>query len=169
MFPSSHSGVAVAIRENTFLPANVRRIYTPSVAMAGRVGVLKLVRGDAAFFDQESLPAAVPIEPARRSRLSEEVWKLPPRHSWMRHRHTWYMCFCWMPMVMSHTRDGPSRSPGTGELKNFYVLITCRPLTHTSQLERLSSALSPTLGSTSSVSHPRFKCLCNCEYFPTAL
>ena len=46
--PSKHSGVAIAIRENTFLPANVRRIYTPFAPLAGRGG-LKLVRGDAAF------------------------------------------------------------------------------------------------------------------------
>ena len=49
LFPSKHSGVAIAIRENTFLPANVRRTYTPPAPLAGRGGAPKLVRGDAAF------------------------------------------------------------------------------------------------------------------------
>ena len=49
LFPSKHSGPAIAIRENTFLPADVRRIYTPPAPLAGRGGALKLVRGDAAF------------------------------------------------------------------------------------------------------------------------
>ena len=49
LFPSKHSGVAIAMRENTFLPANVRRMNSPPAPLAGRGGALKLVRGDAAF------------------------------------------------------------------------------------------------------------------------
>ena len=66
-------GVAIAIRENTFLPANVRRIYTPHAQLAGRGGGLKLVRGDAAFFDHEPIPAAVPIESARETTQREDL------------------------------------------------------------------------------------------------
>ena len=46
---SKHSGEAIVLRENTFLPANVRRIYTPLAPLAGGGGALKLVRGTAAF------------------------------------------------------------------------------------------------------------------------
>ena len=47
LFPSKHSGVAIALRENTFVPVNVRDIYSPPAPLAGRGGALKLVRGDA--------------------------------------------------------------------------------------------------------------------------
>ena len=67
LFPSKHSGVAIAIRENTFLPANVRRICTPSAPL------LKLVRGDAAFFDHELILAAVSIESARETPQREDL------------------------------------------------------------------------------------------------
>ena len=76
LFPSKNSGVAIAIRENTFLPANVRRvrrIYTPPAPLAGRGGALKLVRGDAAFSDHEPIPAAVPIESARETTQRKDL------------------------------------------------------------------------------------------------
>ena len=41
MFPSKHSRVAIAIRENTLLPANVRRIYSPPAPLTGRGRALK--------------------------------------------------------------------------------------------------------------------------------
>ena len=74
LFPSKHSGVAVAIRENTFLPANVRRIYTPPAPLAGRGGALKLVRGDAAFL---IMSQNLPPSPSnlREKELSEKIWK----------------------------------------------------------------------------------------------
>ena len=81
LFPSKHSGVAIAIRENTFLSANVRRIYTPPAPVAGRGGALKLVRGDAAFFDHEPVPAAVPIESARETTQREDMEVF-----WTKHR-----------------------------------------------------------------------------------
>ena len=74
LFPSKHSGVAIAIRENTFLPANVRRIYTPPAPLAGRGGALKLVRGDAAFL---IMSLFLPPSPSnlREKQLSEKIWK----------------------------------------------------------------------------------------------
>ena len=67
-------GVATAIRENTFLPANVRRIYTPLAPLAGRGGALKLVRGDAAFL---IMSLYLPPSPSnlREKQLSEKIWK----------------------------------------------------------------------------------------------
>ena len=74
LFPSKHSGVAIAIRENTFLPANVRRIYSPPSQLAGRGGALKLVRGDAAFL---IMSLDLPPSPSnlREKQLSEKFWK----------------------------------------------------------------------------------------------
>ena len=74
LFPSKHSEVAIAIRENTFLPANVRRIYTPPAPLAGRRGALKLVRGDAAFL---IMSLYLPPSPSklREKQLSEQNWK----------------------------------------------------------------------------------------------
>ena len=74
LFPSKHSGVAIAIRENTFLPANVRRIYTSPAPLAGRGGALKLVQGDAAFL---ILSLYLPPYPTnlREKQLSEKIWK----------------------------------------------------------------------------------------------
>ena len=68
------SGVAIAIQENTFLPANVRRIYTPPAPLAGRGGALKLVRGDAAFL---IMSLYLPPSPSnlREKQLSEKNWK----------------------------------------------------------------------------------------------
>ena len=48
-FTAFRGGKDLCFRENTFLPGNVRRIYTPPAPLAGRGGALKLVRGDAAF------------------------------------------------------------------------------------------------------------------------
>ena len=74
LFPSKHSRVAIAIRENTFLPANVRRIYTPPAQLAGRGGALKLVRGDAAFL---IMTFFLPPSPSnlREKQRSEKIWK----------------------------------------------------------------------------------------------
>ena len=67
LFPSKHSGVAIALREDTFLPANVRRIYTPPAPLAGtRWGTEAGQRGRG-FSDHELIPATVPIESARET------------------------------------------------------------------------------------------------------
>ena len=73
LFPSKHSAVAIAIRENTFLPAKVRRIYTPAAPLAGRGGALKL-RGDAAFL---IMSLYLPPSPSNlpEKQLSEKIWK----------------------------------------------------------------------------------------------
>ena len=67
LFPSKHSGVAIAIRENTFLPANVRRIYTPPAPLAGRGASTEAGQRICGFSDHEFIPAAVPIEFARET------------------------------------------------------------------------------------------------------
>ena len=67
LFPSKHSGVAIDIRENTFLSANVRCIYTPPAPLAGR-------GGDAAFL---IMSLYLPPSPSnlREKQLSEKIWK----------------------------------------------------------------------------------------------
>ena len=74
LLPSKHSEVAIVIRENTFLPVNVRRIYTPPAPLAGRGGALKLVRGDAAFL---IMSLYLPPSPSnlREEQLSEKIRK----------------------------------------------------------------------------------------------
>ena len=74
LFPCKHSEAAIAIRESTFLPANVRRIYTPPEPLAGRGGALKMVRGDAAFL---IMSLHLPPSPSnlREKQLSEKIWK----------------------------------------------------------------------------------------------
>ena len=74
LFPSKHPGVAIAMREHTFLPANVRRIYTPLAPLAGRGRALKLVRGDVAFL---IMSLYLPPSPSdlRDKQLSEKIWK----------------------------------------------------------------------------------------------
>ena len=72
LFPSKHSRVAIAIRENTFKPANVRRIYTPTAPLAGRGGTQTGPRRRG-FFDHEPKPAAVPIESARKTTQREDL------------------------------------------------------------------------------------------------
>ena len=66
--------VAIPIRENTFQPPNVRRIYTPPAPLAGRGVVLKLVRGDAAFL---IISLFLPPSPSnlREKQLNEKIWK----------------------------------------------------------------------------------------------
>ena len=71
------AGISVSIQalgENTFLSANVRRIYTPPAPLAGRGGALKLVRGDAPFL---TMSLHLPPSPSnlREKQLSEKFWK----------------------------------------------------------------------------------------------
>ena len=64
LFPSKHSGVAIAIRENTFLPATVRRICTPQAGPRRR-----------GFFLIMSLYLPPSPSNLREKQLSEKIWK----------------------------------------------------------------------------------------------
>ena len=62
--PIQSLGVAMAIRENTFLPVDVRRIYTPPAPLAGRGGGTEAGPGRGGLSDHEPSIAAIPIESA---------------------------------------------------------------------------------------------------------
>ena len=143
LFPSKHSG----IRDNTFLPANVRRIYTPPAQLAGRGGALKLVRGDAAFL---IMSLYLPPSPSNLRENSAQKIGSGRARFWMSHLRVSCLCFCWTPMVTSPKLHGQSRLVSTAANKlhstasaweNFCEIITCRRRT-------LTFPWSPTLRST---------------------
>ena len=156
LFPSKHSGVAIAIRENTFLPANVRRIYTPPAPLAGRGGALTLVRGDAAFL---IMSLYLPPSPSnlREKQLGENMWKWARKVLDETPSRVVPVLVRWTPMVTSPKLHGQSRLASTATKKlhstasaweNFCEIITCRRRTLTFPWERLSLDPSPTLRST---------------------
>ena len=158
LFPSKHSEAAIAIRENTFLPANVSGVHTPPAPLAGRGGALKLVRGDAAFLIM-SLYLPPSQSKLREKQLSEMIWK-------------------WARGVLDETPSrvvpvllldanghiskihGQNRPVSTAAKKTHSVASVwenscgttiCKRRTHTSQLVRLSLDLSPILRSADAV------------------
>ena len=154
----STRGVAIAIRVNTFLPANVRRIYSPPSQLAGRGGALKLVRGDAALYLLPS-PSNLP-----EKQLSEKFWKwarmildeTPSRI---------------VPVLLLDANGHISRTPCSDQVgkysskkllsmasawENCCEIIICRRRTLTFLWERLSLDPSPTLRLTLRVFRPLF-------------
>ena len=117
MFPSKHSGVAIAIRENTFLPANVRRINTPPAPLAGRGGSLKLVRGDAAFFLIMSLFLPTSTSNLRRENNSARRFGSGRLRFWTKRRRASCQCFCRMTTVTFPKLHGQSRPVSTAARK----------------------------------------------------
>ena len=147
MFPSKHLGVAIAIRENTFLPANVRRITAP---LAGRGGVLKLVRGDAAFL---IMSLYLPPSPSnlREKQLSEKIWmwarrfldetlsRVVPVLLLDANGHTSQTT--WPDKIRKYSSKKPHSTVSAWE--NFCGTTICKRRTHTFQWERLSLDPSP--------------------------
>ena len=60
--------VAIAIRENTFLPANVRRIYTPPAQLAGRGGATEAGQRRRGFSNHELIPMGCQVDVSGRRR-----------------------------------------------------------------------------------------------------
>ena len=163
LFPSKHSGVAIAIRENTFLPANVRRIYSPPSQLAGRGGALKLVRGDAAFLIM-SLYLPPPPSNLREKQLSEKIWK------WARKILDETPSLI-APVFLLDANGHISHTPWSDHVgkysskkllsmasawENCCEIIICKRRTLTFLWERLSLDPSPTLRLTSRVFRPLF-------------
>ena len=142
MFPSKHSEVAIAIRENTFLPANVRRIHTPPAWLARRGRALKLVRGDQAF-----LIMSLYLPPSPSNLREKQLWK------WARRvldetpsRRTRAFAGCqgshlskYMAKADREVQQQKKKTHSTASVwENSCRTTICKRRTHTSQWERLS-------------------------------
>ena len=135
----STRGQRLPSRENTILPANVRRIYTPPAPLAGRGGALKLVRGDAAF-----LIMSLYLQPSpsnlQEKQLSEKIW------TWAR-RVLDETTSRVVPVLLQQQKTHSTASAW----ENSCGTTICKRRTHTSQWERLSLDPSLILRSTSRV------------------
>ena len=67
------AGVALALRAKVFQQRNIVRVYTPPAAFQGRVGAVRVRRGDCDFCP---IVAYVPVEPHTQSQRScnERLW-----------------------------------------------------------------------------------------------
>ena len=67
------AGLALALRAKVFQQRNIVRVYTPPAAFQGRVGAVRVPRGDCDFC---RIVAYVPVEPHTQSQRSynERLW-----------------------------------------------------------------------------------------------